>query len=102
MIETGVASGKSTAMILLAMHHNRQGKLISIDLPNQSQKVLPDGVKTHTGNRQTGWLVPKYLRKRWQLHLGDSRELLPKLVKNKKLTFFCTIVFILMIMSALS
>ena len=31
MIETGVCNGKSTSMILLAMEHNKCGKLISID-----------------------------------------------------------------------
>jgi len=35
VVETGVASGVSTAYILQALEDNRKGKLYSIDLPNQ-------------------------------------------------------------------
>lgn len=80
VVETGVASGKSSALILLALHHNGQGNLISIDLPNIPGCLLSDGALTHTGGRPTGWLVPEYLRSRWQLLLGDSRQLLPGVI----------------------
>lgn len=81
IIETGVASGKSSAMILLALEHNNKGQLISIDLPNKPGESLPDGAKTHTGDYDVGWLIPDYLKKRWQLHLGDAKKLLPKILK---------------------
>ncbi len=80
MIETGVAQGKSSAIILLAMHHNNAGALTSIDLPNPSGQQLPDGAFTSTGSRDVGWMVPDYLRKRWSLILGDSRAELPVVV----------------------
>ncbi|MFH1581704.1 MAG: class I SAM-dependent methyltransferase [Pseudomonadota bacterium] len=82
MIETGVAQGKSSSMALLAMHHNRCGKLVSIDLPNPEGKVLADGAQTSTGIKDVGWLVPDYLRARWDLRLGDARELLPKVLSE--------------------
>lgn len=82
MVETGVAFGKSSSLILCAMEHNQKGKLVSIDLPNEPGKILPDGAKTHTGNYDVGWLVPDYLRKRWTLCFGDSKELLPKILTN--------------------
>lgn len=82
MIETGVANGKSSSLILCAMEQNQKGRLISIDLPNQPGKILPDGGKTNTGNRNVGWLVPDYLKKRWDLLLGDSKEMLPEILIN--------------------
>lgn len=82
VVETGVASGKSSALILLALGHNKKGKLISIDLPNKKGNILKDGAKTSTGEYKTGWLVPEYLRNRWDLRLGDSLKILPELVKK--------------------
>lgn len=82
MVETGVASGKSTTMILLALEHNRRGRLVSIDLPNRTGMTLADGGKTHTDRLQVGWLVPNYLKKHWQLNLGDSKILLPEIIKK--------------------
>lgn len=82
MIETGVASGKSTAMILYGMHHNHHGRLISIDLPNVEGNELADGSKTTTYQYETGWLVPDFLRDRWTLKLGNSVELLPEVMRE--------------------
>ena len=82
IVETGVASGKSSTMILLALHHNGNGRMVSIDLPNAAGATLSDGALTHTGSEQPGWLVPDYLAERWTLLLGDSRELLPKALKD--------------------
>lgn len=80
VIETGVASGKSSAILLLALEHNDAGQMVSIDLPNPPGSTLPDGALTHTGARPVGWLVPDYLRPRWDLRLGDARDLLPEVV----------------------
>lgn len=82
VIETGVANGKSSALVLLAMHHNGRGRLYSIDLPNEMGNRLADGGLTSTEGRETGWMVPVYLRDRWRLHLGDSRELLPRVIDD--------------------
>lgn len=82
IVETGVASGKSSAMILLALHHNENGRMVSIDLPNVVGDTLSDGALTHTGANKPGWLVPDYLTDRWTLLLGDSRQLLPEALKD--------------------
>ena len=82
VIETGVASGKSSTAILLALNHNDRGRLFSIDLPNPPGHVLPDGAETHTGGRPVGWLAPEYLRSRWTLILEDSRQALPDLIRE--------------------
>ena len=74
IVETGVASGISSAHILRALAANGAGTLHSIDLPNVQQgSVLPAG-------RTSGWIVPDSLRGRWQLRLGDTRDLLPDLL----------------------
>jgi predicted O-methyltransferase YrrM len=76
VVETGVANGKSSAIISLALNHNKLGKLYSFDLPNEKGNTLEDGAKTHTYEREVGWLVPDYLRNNWELYLGDSLELM--------------------------
>jgi hypothetical protein len=74
IVETGVASGLSSAHILRALAANGAGTLHSIDLPNvQPGSVLPEG-------RTSGWIVPASLRGPWKLRLGDARELLPALL----------------------
>lgn len=80
MVETGVAHGVSSWTILNAMHRNGAGKLYSIDLPNLDlQSYNPQNI-----NKTSGWVVPDVLRKRWDLRLGPSQELLPKLVSELK------------------
>lgn len=86
VLETGVFDGFFSACFLQALQVNAEregvdGRLISIDLPayepicaSTSRMVrssLPQGC-------QPGWVIPDYLRGRWQPHLGDSRELLPR------------------------
>lgn len=79
MVETGVANGKSSALILRALERNGSGRLYSIDLPTMQGEAgeCDDGL-VPTG-RTPGWLVPPSLRARWDLRLGDARELLPAL-----------------------
>ena len=69
MIETGVALGFTTATVLAAMHANGHGRLHSIDLP--ALQYDPDD--------PVGRAVPDELKDRWELELGDSRDLLPAL-----------------------
>jgi predicted O-methyltransferase YrrM len=89
VVETGVANGKSSALILLALSHNKSGTLYSFDLPNHKGNTLEDGSKTHTYEKEVGWLVPDYLKKNWELYLGDSLELMSssKLPENIDIFF---------------
>ena len=81
VIETGVAYGVTSAFILKALEKNdRDGTLHSIDLP-----PLEGG----SANQFVGAAVPEYLRRRWVLHLGASKRILPKLLKRiKKVDLF--------------
>jgi Methyltransferase domain len=83
VVEAGVSSGVSSAHFLAALARNRHGRLHSIDLPTfqrgphlasgESMVAIPPG-------RTSGWTVPRPLRRRWDLRIGPSQKLLPKLV----------------------
>lgn len=87
VVETGVASGFSTSYILQGLEDNQLGELHSVDNPNTD----PRGYRTESGGWDTvhvrtreevGMVVPQNLRRRWHLHLGTSRDILPKLLSQ--------------------
>ncbi|MDE1854297.1 MAG: class I SAM-dependent methyltransferase [Thaumarchaeota archaeon] len=68
-----MAQGVSTYVILAAIRRNNNGgRLISIDLPNYDTKYVGS-------TRQAGWLVPSDFHRDWDLQLGRSTEILPKI-----------------------
>lgn len=73
ILETGVASGVSTAYILLALRANGRGTLESIEL-GESAYLPPSHLP--------GWVVPEWLRDGWKMHIGDARELLAPLAQK--------------------
>jgi predicted O-methyltransferase YrrM len=75
IVETGIANGVSSAYLLLAIHKNGKGQLHSIGLADPS--FLPVGT-------EPGWLVPVWLRGPWQVHIGDSRQVLPPLLSQHR------------------
>jgi predicted O-methyltransferase YrrM len=85
MFETGVFDGQSSAVILQALHDNKSGELVSVDLParstmNQSTQCMPESALPL--DCQPGWIIPDYLKERHQLLLGDSKKLLPELFEK--------------------
>lgn len=77
VVETGVADGFSSSFILRALEENKDGHLYSIDLPNQKgQEIKLD--------KNTGWIIPDNLRKRWDLILGSSSDKLSPLLEKLK------------------
>jgi len=96
LVETGVCNGVSTAFILLALSQNRNGRLYSIDLPEVEGVDYKEwsfwegkGGATIPKNKEPGWIIPHYLKKRWKLFLGKSQDVLPPLLKElKKIDFF--------------
>ncbi len=72
VVETGVASGVSSSYLLLALHKNGHGALHSIGLDDP--RFLPP-------DEAPNWMVPDWLKTNWQLHIGDSQEILPALLK---------------------
>lgn len=69
VVETGVAHGVSSAFILAAMNANGVGRLVSIDIDDDPS---------------IGDMVPAELRARWTLHIGDSRRLLPEVLREHR------------------
>ncbi len=67
IIETGVASGFSSAAFLGALATNGNGRLYSIELPNRPK---------------VGWAVPERFHSMWDLRLGPSVELLGPLLEE--------------------
>jgi Methyltransferase domain len=71
VIETGVAHGVTSRIVLEALRHNDFGHLWSIDLP------FPFDHRLHT---ETGVAVTDLCRPRWSYVEGSSRQRLPPLV----------------------
>jgi predicted O-methyltransferase YrrM len=72
IVETGVATGVTSAHLLAALEDNGHGVLHSVDLP-PSDMVIAGHV---------GAAIPSDLRHRWVYHWGVSRRVLPKLLDN--------------------
>jgi len=70
VVETGVASGVSSSYFLCSLKKNDSGVLYSIDFT------------WHEG--ESGWIIPKNLRDRWQLIMGRSSSELPPLLNRLK------------------
>lgn len=91
VVETGVAAGESTSIILQAIRDNKKGKLYSIDLPFQwyvygNHKLHLDSL---AAGQKPGYLIPERLKKDWVLTLGNTQNKLPFLLKKlKKIDIF--------------
>ena len=82
VVEVGVSSGVSSAYLLDALELNGAGTLHSVDLPRLAPhrtRGSKYGSWTLPPGRSSGWAVPFRLRRRWDLRLGDKREVLPLL-----------------------
>jgi hypothetical protein len=73
VIETGVAHGVTSRVVLEALGHNRFGHLWSIDLP------FPFDGRLHA---DTGIVVTEACRLRWSYIQGSSKQRLPPLVAD--------------------
>jgi hypothetical protein len=73
VIETGVAHGVSSRVVLEALAHNARGRLFSIDLPHPLD---------HSLHSQTGLAVTDSCRARWTYLAGSSRRRLPSVVAD--------------------
>jgi predicted O-methyltransferase YrrM len=73
VVETGVAHGLSSRMILEALQRPGEGRLSSIDLP-------PMTIRDRRG--EVAVAVPERLRERWVYLEGASRRRLPSLVRQ--------------------
>lgn len=79
MVETGVAHGNSSWIILNAIRKNNKGRLVSFDLPNHDTNA---DYNLGINEGDTGWVVAKELRGPWRLVFGDTKETLPAFFKE--------------------
>jgi predicted O-methyltransferase YrrM len=70
ILETGVAYGVTSAFLLQAIEVNGKGKLWSVDLPPLGREA----------EAYVGFLVPKSIRRHWNLRRGLTKRLLPELL----------------------
>lgn len=85
VVETGVSSGVSSAHVLLALLKNRSGTLHSIDLPTRQRDAVlgtDESIVSLPPGRATGWAIPESLTGGWDLRIGPSQEVLPKLCEE--------------------
>jgi predicted O-methyltransferase YrrM len=81
-IETGVMHGLTSSFILEAIKKNQRGKLISIDYPSYFDlgPSNKDGyLDTLPPNKEPGWIISEENLKQWDLRIGKSIDVLPKL-----------------------
>lgn len=86
IVETGVASGATSAIILAALARNGHGELHSFDLP--PQRGVTGMGWTATSADEVGFLIPEELRPRWCLTLGDATYELPSKLAGKSIDCF--------------
>jgi hypothetical protein len=85
VVEVGVSSGVSSAYFLRALERNERGTLHSVDLPKpdaRSAAARRNPSWSIPPGRSSGWAVPFRLRKRWDLRIGDKKEVLPLLAEE--------------------
>jgi Methyltransferase domain len=75
VVETGVARGITSRIILEALENNGSGHLWSVDLP--TPHLVERGLR-----EQTGAAVPVRYRPRWSYVEGSSRRRLPRLLQE--------------------
>lgn len=96
-IETGVYYGGNTAFLLAALHRNRCGRLLSIDLPDAAIRAstAPNGQARHphVGESELydpqlrpGFIVPDRLKDRWDFIEGDSLIEIPR--RSERFDFY--------------
>jgi predicted O-methyltransferase YrrM len=85
VVETGVGAGASSWVILEALRKNGSGRLCSIDIGAKSFDGLALPESEHIG-----FLVPGDLRSQWELVIGPSGDVLPKMMKSvRSVDMFC-------------
>jgi len=72
VVETGVAHGLISRVILEGLHRNGNGHLWSVDLPAVDPEL----------HHEIGIAIPEDLRSRWTYVAGTSRRRLPELVRG--------------------
>ena len=85
IVETGTASGSMTSFILSALSKNKTGKLISIDLPPQKNKMT---MNFSLKRNDIGYWIPEEYKKRWVYISSDAKTKLLEICSKNKVDYF--------------
>lgn len=85
VVETGTATGSMTSFLLAALQENKAGKLISIDIPPEAEKLTMD---ITVGVNEIGYWIPKEYKSAWDYRIGDAKILLPQVLAENEVDFF--------------
>jgi cephalosporin hydroxylase len=85
IVETGTATGSNTSVLLSALERNGRGRLISIDLPPQADKLTMEITLVES---EVGYFIPEEFKHRWSYRKGDAKLLLPPLLAEEKVDIF--------------
>jgi hypothetical protein len=88
-LETGVYYGGNTAFLLAALNRNGRGRLVSIDLPDSAisrnggdilhaRHPLVGDSEFYEPTMKPGFIIPDYLKDKWEFVEGDSLAEIPK------------------------
>lgn len=88
VLETGVYYGGNTTFLLAALHRNKTGRLVSIDLPDSAirkagpqttaaRHPLVGDFEFYDPNLEPGFIAPGYLKERWDFVEGNSLDVIP-------------------------
>lgn len=85
-VETGTGAGLTSTYILQALADNGHGKHYSIDLPrtlydNNDGSLINDEFWVPE-EKGSGWMIPENIRGRFTQLLGDSKQVLPKILEE--------------------
>tara|TARA_B100000989_G_scaffold264707_1_gene217231 strand:+ start:4357 stop:5163 length:807 start_codon:yes stop_codon:yes gene_type:complete len=83
ILETGVAAGISSSLILSALKKNNLGKLTSIDLPPKTGMA-----PSRLNDNEVGCLIPKNYYSQWNFIQGDAKKKLTDVLISKKPEIF--------------
>jgi len=90
LVESGVASGVSSAFLLMGSKANRVGILHSIDFPVARNRTGRNESWAIPSGMSSGWAIPNKLKRKWDLRQGRSEDLLEPLLKEiGTLDFYC-------------
>ena len=83
-----LASGRQKFYILRALDKNQKGKLCSIDVPwhtvtqNWKPHFSDETLTAMPIEKTPGWIIPEFIKSRWELTIGRSSDKLPQLLNN--------------------
>lgn len=84
VVETGVAAGNTSALILAALNRNNRGRLYSFDLPSDN---VPE-MDLNVSKNEIGSLIPDHYKDRWNLTVGDATYELPAKLRGMVIDVF--------------